>query len=145
MSRFIDTKIRPGLDIDLALRSMLQRALAGAGVRVDLDFPGVDRLPSVSAMRAGGLADWPDGQVERPRIEINAWAKKLSEAINLCLEVVAFLRSSEGTVVTFGDGARLLLAATDDDAGLYTDTDPTGAFRATYTVFLTVQQLTPTR
>ena len=145
MTRFLDTKVRAGLDIDLALRSMLQRAFNGTGVRVDIDFPGVDRLPSVSALRAGGLADWPDGQLERPRIEINGYAIKRQDAINLALEVVAFLRSSEGEVVTFGDGARMLLAACDDVGGLYTDQDDTGAFTATTTVALAVCQLTPTR
>lgn len=145
MGRYLTTTVRPGLDIDLALRSLLQSALAGTGVRVDLDFPGTERLPSVSALRSGGLADWPDGQLERPRIDINAWAIKRQDAINLALEVVAYLRSAEGQVVTFGDGARMLLAACDDVGGLLTGQDDTGAFRATTAVTLTLGQLTPTR
>lgn len=147
VTRYLDTAIRPGVDIDLALRSMLQRAFADSGVRVDISFPGMDRLPSVSAVRAGGVSDWPPGAVDRPRIDINCYATKRQEAINLALDVVAFFKSSEGDTITFGDGTRFVLVACDEASGLITGQDETveNAYRGTVSVTLVVHQISPMR
>jgi hypothetical protein len=136
------------VDIELALRSMLQRAFAGTGVRVDPTFPGVERLPSVSAIRAGGIADWPPGAIERPRVDINAWSVRRQEAINLVLDTVAYLKSSEGDTISFGDGIRFALAACDETSGLFVDQDAStaqGVYRCVTTVTLTIHQQAPMR
>jgi hypothetical protein len=144
MTHFIESPIRPPLDIELALRSVLQRALAGTNVRVDVAFPGVDRLPSVSLVRAGGISVWPHGAVEYPRIDINAWAKHRQQAVNLVGDVLAYLQSLEGDTITFGD-ARFSLRAVDESAGLTVGQDEStaqGIYRALRTADLTVRQMT---
>lgn len=133
-----------GIDIDLALRVMLQKAFAGTDVRVDAMYPGPERLPSVSAVRSGGIADWPP-VIDRPRIDINTYAKGRQEATNLALTTVAYLRSLEGDAITFGDGARFVLATVDEVGGMTVSRDDDGIWRAITAVSFTIHQLTPMR
>jgi hypothetical protein len=148
VSRYLDTAVRPDIDVDLALRAVLQHALAGTGVRVDPAFPGPDRLPSVSATRSGGIPDWPPGAIDRPRVDINTWAEKRQEASDLARETVAYLKSCEGDTITFGDGTRFVLAAVDTAAGLFIDQDAStsqGIYRGVTSVVLTIHQRSPMR
>lgn len=144
--RSLTTTVRPSVDVDLMLRSMLQRAFANTGVRVDVSFPGVDRLPSISAARIGGVADWPPGAVDRPRVSIVAYSRSRQEASNIAQSAVALLQSSEGDEITVGDGVRLTLVAVTEDAGLVVSQEnetAQGIYAAAVVVVLTIHQFSP--
>jgi hypothetical protein len=146
MGRVIATRVRPGLDVELAMRALLRQAFEGTGVRVDVSFPGTDRLPSVAATRVGGFALWPPGGIERPRVQIDCYAKERMRATNLCLDVLAYLKGVEGEVHTFGDGARFVLNAVSEDSGPVPNQDDDtnqGVYRVTATVSLTTHQHSP--
>lgn len=133
-----------GVDIELALRAMLQVHYAETDVRVDTSYPGRDRLPSISATRSGGIPDWPP-VIERPRIDLNAFALTRQGAINLALETVTYLRSREGDAITFGNGVRFVLATVDETAGVLVNSDEDGIWRALTVVTLAIHQRTPMR
>lgn len=148
MMRFMNASVRPKVDIDLALRWLLVEGFAetGAEVRVDPSFPGIARLPSVSALRAGGVPDHPPGAVDRPRVDINAYATARQTAFNLTNEVVAYLQGRQGDTVTLRDGTRFSLVSVDEIVGPVVQEDDDSAqryYRAMGSVNLTIHQWQP--
>ena len=144
MRRFITTRVRPMVDVDLALHTLLVDAFANTAVRVDSVFPGADRLPALVVGRAGGTQDFPAGGVDRPRIDLDAYALRRQASIVLLGDALAFLYGCEGMSVLMRDGTRFVFATVDAESGLITGQDEdTAAFRATSSVVLTIHQLAP--
>jgi hypothetical protein len=133
-------------DIDLALHGVYAEAFAETGVRIDSGFPGPDRLPALVIGRAGGYQDWPAGSVDRPRIDLDAYAVRRQQAITLLTDAVALMHSLEGSKIRMRDGTQFVVNAVDDESGLLTDQDDStaqGINRATMAVVLTIHQFAP--
>lgn len=144
MRRYLASAVRPMVDVDLAVHGLLAAGYAGSGVRVDSAFPGTDRLPAVVVGRAGGSPDWPAGGLDRPRIDVDAYAVRRQQAITLLTDTLAYLHACEGMEITMRDGTHFVLNTVADESGLITGQDEsTNAYRATASVVLTIHQLAP--